>query len=126
MTTRRGRGAITTFALAIMIAASVGYAGCEAVPDIQFVADDARADAPSEGGPGDGSVDASVRDSSSDACVGASPAAGATCCGTIWCVGDCDQANCDQCAQKATTASCQAGDICCGKSGTVLCKKQCP
>ncbi|HSO34425.1 MAG TPA: hypothetical protein VLT33_17950, partial [Labilithrix sp.] len=74
----------------------------------------------------DASVDTSVRDSSSGVCVGASPAAGATCCGTIWCGGDCNQANCDQCAQKATTASCQAGDSCCGKTGNVLCKKQCP
>lgn len=111
--------------LTVTLAGAMGSAGCEGVPDLRFVADDARSDAPAgDGGPSTDASDGSARDAG--ACSSPSPGAGATCCGSVWCLGQCDQVSCDQCAQKARSGVCAPGDICCGKTGTVLCKKQCP
>ena len=130
MRSRGLRGAFTTFATTFFLAALVAGGGCEAVPDLQFVGEetgaDARVDAAQEATPGDSSVDGATRDGSPGACTGAPPGAGATCCGTVWCEGDCTQPNCDACAAKAAGGGCVADDVCCGKTGTVLCKKQCP
>jgi hypothetical protein len=91
--------------------------GCASVPDLRFVPDDAgsRADA-SDGAPRDSGRDASGQ------CTGASPDPGAVCCGPVWCVGECAGSNCDDCALKG----CASGEVCCGKSGNVLCKSRCP
>jgi hypothetical protein len=97
-----------------------------AVPDIRFVSDatDTGPDgAPDGGGKTDG--DASTDGSSTDAatsCTSPSPGGGATCCGDVWCIGDCSSTNCDQCA----TRGCLAGEFCCGKVGNVVCKTRCP
>lgn len=103
---------------------AASLAACEAVPDLHFVADDARADGPAADGPngqdggrsdGPAPIEAS--------CSAPAPAAGATCCAgsSTWCVGQCDTAKCGECAAK-----CGTGEVCCGKSGTVLCKSSCP
>jgi hypothetical protein len=114
-----------TLAATLLVTAS--YVGCAAVPDIRFVSDAAEggtdastsADAATDGNASnDGSV---VRDAA-PTCTTASPGGGATCCGDVWCIGDCSSANCDQCASKG----CQAGEFCCGKMGTVVCKTRCP
>lgn len=95
--------------------------GCEAVPDIHFVSDDASsdaggrdADATTDGG-ADTGADAGLR------CSGSAPGAAATCCGTVWCLEDCSPANCARCEQKGCP-----GELCCGKAGNVLCKPSCP
>jgi hypothetical protein len=89
--------------------------GCAAVPDIQFVPDDARADGP----PGDGGRDAPV-DTGPVTCTAPSPGVDAVCCGASWCVGDCGGSNCGVCAAK-----CSPSEVCCGKPGNVLCKDKC-
>ena len=123
------RGGMTVFGLVVTLAGTVGSASCAAVPDIQFVPDDARSDAPGVDAAPDGAgVDGSRDGAAGDAgvCTSPSPGAGATCCGSMWCVGQCDAFNCDDCAQKARSGACAAGDVCCGKAGNVVCKKQCP
>jgi len=130
MRSRRLRAAATVIGVTATLLSAAGFAGCEAVPDIRFVgadAGDARSDSP----PGDGgpdSSDGSAKDGAVEAssCTGPSPGAGATCCAPLWCQGDCAQANCDECAQKARSGLCQADEVCCGKTGNVVCKPQCP
>ena len=108
-------GALVTFA----------YVGCASVPDIRFVNDGAETGGPETGGDGpktDGSKDGSSGgQDATTACTSASPGGGASCCGQVWCIGDCSSANCDLCA-----SSCQAGEFCCGKMGNVMCKTRCP
>ena len=116
-----------TLAATLLVTAS--YVGCAAVPDIRFVSDsaeggaDADAGAATDGAKTDGNTsnDGSVAPDATPSCTTASPGGGATCCGAVWCIGDCSSANCDQCAR-----SCQAGEFCCGKTGTVMCKARCP
>lgn len=130
MGSRRLRGAATALGATATLLAAACYAGCEAVPDIRFVTADGAAEARSDAPTGDGgatdSSDGSARDADASSCTGPSPGAGATCCGTVWCEGDCAQANCDLCAQKAVSGGCLPGDVCCGKTGNVVCKRQCP
>lgn len=109
--------------------ATAFYLGCAAVPEIRFVDEDASAPdgGARDGGPGtdgggvvrDGAVDAG---DASLLCTTASPGASAVCCGTVWCLDDCGPQNCDECAKKG----CAAGEVCCGKTGTVVCKSRCP
>lgn len=94
--------------------------GCGSVPDIYFVDDDATTDRRLDAGGVDSSSDARAVDSAIP-CPAASPSAGAVCCGTVWCVGECGASSCSKCEQ----AGCATGETCCGKSGNVLCKKQC-
>ena len=130
MRARRLRGAATVLGTTALLLAAACYVGCEAVPDIRFVTD-ATADAPRSDS-GDGAVadssDGSALDAAdaSPSCSAPSPAAGALCCGTVWCIGDCSKTNCDDCAQKARSGVCVADDVCCGKTANVLCKRQCP
>ena len=118
------RSSMRSRGLAVSLLVAACFAGCGSVPDIRFVPDDAgatdgqaggdaRADARTDGG---GGADASV-----GSCKAPSPAA-ATCCGSVWCLGDCNSMNCDDCAKKG----CAADEICCGKTGNVLCKARCP
>ena len=117
------RPARAVAASTLVVAAS--YLGCAAVPEIRFVDDsvfegggDASTDGPKTDGSGDGAID---RDGAT-ACTTTSPGGGATCCGTVWCVGDCSSVNCDECANRG----CQSGEFCCGKTGNVMCKTRCP
>ena len=118
MRSRRPRG----IALGAAIAAySACAAGCEAVPDIHFVEDEAgapRIDAGSDG-PETG-VDAAPT-----SCVTPSPGPGATCCGTVWCTpgvsSTCTPASCAECEKSA----CQTGELCCARPQGALCKKTC-
>jgi len=115
----QGSGIMLGFALWGLAAA--GSAGCEAVPDIRFIEDDARADTSRVDGGGNdgGGNDGTAADSAPVTCLGASPGAGATCCGKVWCLGDCDAANCAACE----TSPCQSPEVCCGRSQTVSCKR---
>ncbi len=93
---------------------------CEAVPDIRFVDDAGEHDAAKDSAT-DGRTDASGT-GDAGACTGAEPAFGAVCCGTVWCVDQCDPQNCLRCEAER----CQAGTVCCGKNGNVQCKDKCP
>ena len=103
---------------------ALSYVGCASVPDIRFVNDGAETgpDAGGDGPKSDGSKDGSSGDQdATTSCTSPSPGGGASCCGQVWCIGDCSSANCDLCA-----SSCQAGLFCCGKMGNVMCKPHCP
>jgi hypothetical protein len=93
--------------------AALWLCACASVPDLHFVnADDAGVD---------GSSGTETRDGGrNDTCSEPMPE-GARCCGTVWCIGACDDSNCDECASR-----CGAGGVCCGKSGNVVCKGKCP
>lgn len=130
MRSRRLRAAAMTIGVTATLLSAACYAGCEAVPEIRFVGADAgeasRSDSPSGEGGTDAS-DGSAKDGAdASSCTGSSPSAAALCCAPIWCEGDCNPANCDECAVKARSGMCQAGDVCCGKTGNVVCKRQCP
>ncbi len=117
----RSRAFVIGFAL--LTAAAVG---CEPIPDIRFVDDDASA---SDGGNGDagGARDSSVADigtgtdtGAASPCAGPKPGPAAVCCGSVWCVEQCDPANCQACAVKG----CDADEVCCGRpAANVQCKK---
>jgi hypothetical protein len=96
---------------------AIALVGC-AVPALRF-ADDAAADSPDETQPTDGpSAIDDASDSSLEAgCSPPQPQGAMTCCGTIWCIGECD-ANCGYCA------SCQSRFICCDKGipGMIGCR----
>lgn len=113
-------------ATAALTAVTAWYLGCAAVPDIRFVDDsaDSGADTGADGAnaDGNGSGDGSVFRDGTAACTSPSPGGGATCCGDVWCIGDCSSINCDQCASRG----CQGGEVCCGKTGNVMCKTRCP
>jgi hypothetical protein len=113
----RGLRAVTgTIGVTATLLAAACYAGCEAVPDIRFVTDDARSDSPV---PRDALVDSGDGSVGQDAGpCGPLPEPGATCCGVEWCIG-CDPAQCNECGQKCTQ---QAG-LCCPTPGTVVCNK---
>ena len=109
--------------VAAVTSVALSYLGCGAVPEIRFVddgadgaADTGATDGPKTDGANDGSLDGA------GACTTASPGGGATCCGDVWCLGECSAFNCDQCAARG----CQAGELCCGKPGNVVCKTHCP
>jgi hypothetical protein len=111
-------------ALALLLAttgAALGaasFAACAAVPELHFVADDARADVASDAPTGqDGG-----RDARGDGSCGDPAPAGGVCCpaSSTWCVGQCDTANCAECRTK-----CATDEVCCGKPGNVLCKRSC-
>jgi hypothetical protein len=122
------RPALAVAASTLLVTAA--YVGCASVPDIRFVGDspntgDDGGDASTDGATaadGDGGSDGAVVRDAAPACTTASPGGGATCCGTVWCIGDCSSANCDDCANRG----CQTGEFCCGKTGNVLCKTRCP
>jgi hypothetical protein len=98
---------------------------CESVPDLRFVTADAGDKEPTgEAGSDAGGKDAGTSDSSKpNPAVCSTPApAGGTCCGAVWCLEECGADNCAECAQKG----CAAGEVCCGKTGTVVCKPKCP
>ena len=110
--------------LAILMIPAALCGGCEPVPDIQFVADEAGspdASARVDAGRRDADVDVDADADSGVVCEGEAPSGG-TCCGQVWCLGLCDQANCDSCAR----AGCSPGLLCCGKNGIVQCKSKCP
>lgn len=109
-----------TAVTALVLVVASCWLGCESVPDIRFVEGDASAegDAAGEGGTRDAAPDAA---DAAAACRSAQPA-GATCCGGVWCLESCGPANCNECA----LAGCADGEVCCGKTGNVLCKKGCP
>ena len=118
-------------------------AGCEALPDIRFVDDEAGAgdeagnagdsttSPDSAGSVGDGEADSTSLPDSGDpgetglpdasACPAPAPAGG-VCCGGVWCLDQCDPANCDLCAHNG----CAATEVCCGKNNSVVCKVKCP
>ena len=105
------------------------YLGCASVPDIRFVSDVPEggpddASTAIDGAKTDGSVanDGSMGGDAAPSCTTASPGGGATCCGDVWCIGDCSSTNCDLCANRG----CQTGEVCCGKTGNVVCKTRCP
>lgn len=128
----RQRGLVTGCTLAL------AFAACAPVPDLQFV-DDTDAGARDAGGADgarltDGDLDASISsdgtintptdaavDGEAGTCPAPAPDVGSVCCGPVWCVGQCETANCNACATK-----CASGTTCCGKNGTVVCKAQCP
>jgi hypothetical protein len=86
--------------------------GCEAVPDIDFVQDDAQGNDGGTDANGDAPRDAT---DAADAREGGCPIPGfPMCCGTIPCSGpDCTiPSTCTKCQ-----ANCQAGDVCCTKNG---------
>ena len=104
--------------------AVLGAAACQAVPDIHFVDEDARADG-AQGDGSSGAPDTGLTDASPGACTVPSPGSGAVCCGTVWCTpggGSCTPARCADCEKTA----CSGGDLCCAKPQGVLCKKTCP
>lgn len=118
---RARHGAVVT---SVLLVTSL-YLGCASVPDIRFVSDatDTDADTGSGGEAGRNDAnDATVSGDGDAACTTASPGAGATCCGAVWCIGDCNPNNCDECAVSCSSA----GEFCCGKTGTVMCKTHCP
>jgi len=120
MCRRRLVAPAVTLGLAFSVLVLTAAPGCGSVPDIYFVDDDATTDRRLDAGGVDTSSDASALDSATP-CSAPSPRAGAVCCGTVWCVGECSAPSCSKCEQ----AGCATGDTCCGKPGTVLCKKQC-
>jgi hypothetical protein len=106
---------------------TASYVGCASVPEIRFVEDSADSgggDTIIDGARTDGAggTDGTVVRDAAGTCTTASPGGGATCCGTVWCVGDCSSTNCDECAR----GGCQSDEFCCGKTGTVMCKTHCP
>ncbi len=122
---RRSRG-VRSLALGITIAASGAAcaAGCEAVPDIRFVEDDARADAKPGDGASSGGPEAGG-DGAPTSCLNPFPGAGSTCCGSTWCTpglaASCTPASCAECEK----APCQSGELCCARPQGALCKKTC-
>jgi hypothetical protein len=120
---RRFLTATTALGLLTTLIAATFSTGCESVPEIRFVAEDARADAPTGDGGGN-KLDGSGGDASG--CTGPSPSGGARCCGAVWCEGQCDDSRCADCAQEAVAGKCQQRDLCCAKVGNVQCKAQCP
>jgi hypothetical protein len=100
-----------------LIPALLLLAGCESVPQITFDLDGSADDAAADGPALEGAVDAA---DAADA--GGCPETGGSsmCCGSIPCVGQCDQKSCDRCAK------CAVGDICCIQDqgqGQVECKQ---
>jgi hypothetical protein len=92
------------------LALALSLVACESVPDLQFIAEDAGADA------------APVADASPEptkTCPSPGPSGG-RCCGQSWCLGECDDQNCELCASRC------GSELCCGKGGNALCKAKCP
>jgi hypothetical protein len=130
MAARRRGGAPTLLGAAVTLLSAVCWAGCGAVPELQFVSDDASSgDAQIEidASDGDGADSALESAVEAGACPGPSPSATAKCCAPLWCDGDCGPANCDECSRMAASGSCGAGKICCGTpgNGNLLCKDKC-
>ncbi len=113
---KHGRGSAMMAGVVLWGLAATGSAGCEAVPDIRFVDDDARADSSRVDG---GGTDGAAIDSAPTTCTAPSPGAGATCCGNSWCVGECGAANCAACE----SSPCSSPEICCGRAQGVSCKR---
>jgi hypothetical protein len=93
--------------LILALASVVAFAGCESVPNIRFDSDSAVEDASAleasaavEAAPDVPPVEASV-------CPDAGPST--VCCGSIPCLGPCDEKNCERCA------ACTPGSICCAQ-----------
>lgn len=105
----------TLVGLTLAAGAAASAMGCGAVPDIRFVEDDAQADASRS----DGTTDSATVDSAPGPCSSQPPVPSATCCGQVWCVGNCGGANCAACE----STSCGSAEVCCGRPQGVLCKK---
>ncbi|HZU83150.1 MAG TPA: hypothetical protein VE987_09550 [Polyangiaceae bacterium] len=83
---------------------SLGLPACDDVPTLTFGPDDGAASV------ADASPDKS---NAPDATCSAQPPAGASaCCGSVWCVGDCE-ARCSDCQSRCSNS----GSICCAISG---------
>ena len=92
--------------LRIFVVSATAVLSC--VPVLRYLPDDASTDGPDQTQSMDGS-DALEPDASDGGCSGSQQGA-TVCCGTIWCVGECD-ANCGKCA------TCTPGLYCCDRGG---------
>jgi hypothetical protein len=108
------RSRLVTVAIAVLLSGAMS--GCS-VPDVSFYADDAAvgADVAAEAS-GDDSTE-SGDDGGDDGGDGMGGDCGAAqCCGSIPCIGTCDQTNCQACINK-----CSGGQECCAKQ-SLTCK----
>ena len=96
----------------LLVGSAVTLLGCDAVPAIRFV---------DESGADDGSdaIDEEMDTSPGSGCLTALATGGAVCCGSVWCVGECD-ASCPRCATMCDGNT----SFCCDRAGqTPQCKQ---